>query len=117
VRKFGAPSVLLGDLATGVNLGRHEETFKFEKHDNAIFVPLIGNSEVIDSPDDLKLKPQNYAQGSALLCRPPCLFAPTRSSNKGRICAADERMNSRRIFISMTPSARPPQGWTDRAGQ
>jgi hypothetical protein len=73
VRKFGAPSVLLGDLATGVNLGRHEETFKFEKHDNAIFVPLIGNSEVIDSPDDLKLKPQNYAQ---------VIIDPQRSDSK-----------------------------------
>jgi hypothetical protein len=61
-RKFGAPSVLLGDLATSIYLGRHGENFKFTHHDNAIFVPLIGISDVLDSLDVLALKPQNYAQ-------------------------------------------------------
>jgi hypothetical protein len=60
--KFGAPSVLLGELATKINLGRHEEGFEFQAHDNAIFLPLIGSSKVVDSVDELALKPQNYAQ-------------------------------------------------------
>jgi hypothetical protein len=42
--KFDAPSVLLGDLATAINLGRRRTDFKFAHHDNAIFVPLIGSA-------------------------------------------------------------------------
>lgn len=61
-RKFDAPALRLEDLATEVNLGRHGEVFKFPVHDNAIFVPMIGVSDVVDSLDDLRLKPQNYAQ-------------------------------------------------------
>ncbi|MDZ7652839.1 MAG: hypothetical protein U5L03_09950 [Burkholderiaceae bacterium] len=36
--------------------------FSFAVHDNALFIPLIGNSDVVASADDLKLKKQNYAQ-------------------------------------------------------
>jgi hypothetical protein len=61
-QKFGAPSVLLGDLATKINLGRYGEGFEFQAHDNAIFVPLIGGSKVVDSVDELASKSQNYAQ-------------------------------------------------------
>ena len=61
-QKFGAPSALLGDLATKLNLGRHGEGFEFPALDNAIFVPLIGSGKVVDSVDELKLKSQNYAQ-------------------------------------------------------
>src|SRR5206468_7270465 len=52
----------LGKLATGINLGRHGDSFKFPPCDNAIFIPLIGNSNVVDSLGDLRLKKQNYAQ-------------------------------------------------------
>ena len=61
-RKFAAPAVRLEDLATAISLGRHGEGFKFPPHENAIFVPMIGISDVVDSLDELKLKPQNYAQ-------------------------------------------------------
>lgn len=61
-RKFEAPALRLEELATGINLGRHGEGFAFPPHDNAIFIPLIGISDVVDSLDRLTMKPQNYAQ-------------------------------------------------------
>ena len=61
-RRFAAPAVKLAELATSINLGRFGEDFAFEAQDNALFIPLIGNSEVVDSLSDLKLKKQNYAQ-------------------------------------------------------
>jgi hypothetical protein len=39
---FGAPAVRLEELATAINLGRFGEDFKFQKQQNAIFIPLIG---------------------------------------------------------------------------
>jgi hypothetical protein len=61
-RQFGAAALRLGEFATAINLGRFGSEFEFQKHDNAIFIPLIGISDVIDSLDDLTLKKQNYAQ-------------------------------------------------------
>lgn len=61
-RRFAAPAVKLSELAKAINLGRFGEAFAFEAHDNALFIPLIGNSEVVDSLGDLTLKKQNYAQ-------------------------------------------------------
>ncbi len=61
-RQFGAPPVRLEELAIAINLGRQGEGFEFPRHDNVIYVPLIGNSDVVDSLDDLSLKRQNYAQ-------------------------------------------------------
>lgn len=61
-QRFGAPAVKLEELAIEINLGRFGEDFSFPSKDNAIFVPLIGNSDVRDSVDDLSLKKQNYAQ-------------------------------------------------------
>ena len=61
-RRFGAPAVKLGEVATAINLGRFGESFAFEAQDNALFFPLIGNSKVVDSLGDLTLKKQNYAQ-------------------------------------------------------
>jgi len=60
--RFGARAMNLGDLATAINLGRFGDDFTFQQFENAIFVPLIGNSDVVDSFGDLKLKKQNYAQ-------------------------------------------------------
>ncbi len=61
-RQFGTQAVRLGDLATAITLGRFGENFEFPSQDNAIFIPLIGVSDVVDSLDDLTLKAQNYAQ-------------------------------------------------------
>ena len=61
-RVFGGPSIKLNDLATKITLGRPGDDFAFPKEDNAAFVPLVGASDVVESTDQLKLKPQNYAQ-------------------------------------------------------
>lgn len=61
-KQIGFPAVVLEDLATAVNLGQHGEGFKFPEASNAVFVPMIGQSDVVASIDDLSLKAQNYAQ-------------------------------------------------------
>lgn len=43
-------------------MGRSGDEFAFHSSENAIFVPLIGNSEVVESLSELSLKNQNYAQ-------------------------------------------------------
>jgi hypothetical protein len=59
---FGVPATPLEKLATAINLGRSNEEFKFPQQENAIFIPIIGRSDVVDSVDELTLKPQKYAQ-------------------------------------------------------
>lgn len=61
-RQFMAPPVPLEVVSTAINLGRFGDDFQFPKHENAIFIPLIGISDVVDSLDDITLKPQNYVQ-------------------------------------------------------
>ncbi len=60
--RYGTGPNTLGELVTQVNLGRTGEDFRFPEAENAIYVPLIGTSDVLDSTESLKLKPQNYAQ-------------------------------------------------------
>jgi hypothetical protein len=60
--QIGFPAVVLEELATEINLGRFVDGFRFPPASNAIFVPMIGQSDVVDSIDDLTLKVQNYAQ-------------------------------------------------------
>lgn len=59
--QFGAPALPLGELAT-INLGHYGNDFHFPKQENSVFIPLIGTSNVVDSLDNITLKPQNYAQ-------------------------------------------------------
>ena len=60
--RFAAPVATLGELAISINLGRFDDDFTFQPQENSLFIPLIGNSGVLDSLDDLTLKKQNYAQ-------------------------------------------------------
>lgn len=50
----------LGDVRSGIQIGRLGDEFAFESMENAIYIPLIGNSDVEESPDELKF--QRYAQ-------------------------------------------------------
>ena len=52
----------LGDVKSGIKMGRPGDQFVFQPLENAIYIPLIGNSDVVESPDALTLKSQNYAQ-------------------------------------------------------
>lgn len=60
--QFGAPAIKLTDLSLEINLGRFGQDFDFSDRDGSIYIPLIGNSDVIESLEDLKIKKQNYAQ-------------------------------------------------------
>ncbi|MEI6234468.1 MAG: hypothetical protein WCT04_15555 [Planctomycetota bacterium] len=70
-RRFAAPAVKLVELAIAINLGRFGDGFFFQPQENSLFIPLIGNSEVVNSLNDLTLKKQNYAQ---------VVIDPTRSN-------------------------------------
>jgi len=61
-KQIGFPSVALENLATKINMGRSGEVFRFPAVANAVFVPMIGQSDVVDSIAQLTLKAQNYAQ-------------------------------------------------------
>jgi hypothetical protein len=50
----------LGDLAVGINYVRSGE--QLQERDNAIYIPKIGNSQVICRLEDAKLKHHNYFQ-------------------------------------------------------
>ena len=60
---FQASSIAeLGDVKCGIQMGRPGDKFAFQPMENTIYIPLIGNTDVVESPDELKLKAQNYAQ-------------------------------------------------------
>lgn len=63
--RFGVQASNLADLGgveSGIKLGRPGNEFAFQVIENAIYIPIIGNSDVLESPGELTLKPQNYAQ-------------------------------------------------------
>jgi len=78
-KRFGFQAVNLAGLAelkdvkSGIKLGKFGNDFAFQPLENAIYIPLIGNSDVVDSLEALTLKPQNYAQ---------VMIDPTRSNAK-----------------------------------
>lgn len=61
---YGSPAIRLGDLATTIDRGRFGDHFRFPKRENCIYIPLLGVTDVVDSLENLKIKPQNYAQVS-----------------------------------------------------
>ncbi len=63
--RFGVQASKLADLGgveSGIKLGRPGNEFAFQVIENAIYIPIIGHSDVLESPGELTLKPQNYAQ-------------------------------------------------------
>jgi hypothetical protein len=60
--QFGSPAVRLEELSTLITLGRSDSNFEFPTHSNAIYIPLIGSNNVVESVKDLTLKRHNYAQ-------------------------------------------------------
>jgi len=56
------PVLRLEDISKQINMGRYGEDFQFSEEENSIYVPTIGNSDIKESIEDLKLKNQNYVQ-------------------------------------------------------
>ncbi|MBN2550305.1 MAG: N-6 DNA methylase [Anaerolineales bacterium] len=56
------PAVPLGEIANQIILGVSNKDFAFPNIENSIFIPLLGNSDVVDSWENASLKAQNYAQ-------------------------------------------------------
>ena len=52
----------LSDVKSAIKLRRPGDGFEFQPLENAIYIPMIGNSDVVESLGELTLKPQNYAQ-------------------------------------------------------
>lgn len=52
----------LNQIAKSITLGKHAESFEFDDVEDAIYIPLIGKSNVVDSLELLTMKSQNYAQ-------------------------------------------------------
>ena len=64
-KRFGVPASNLEELGgtkSGIKLGQVGDKFAFQPLENAIYIPLIGIGDVLESPAELTLKPQNYAQ-------------------------------------------------------
>lgn len=61
-KRYDGRVMTLGDLGNEIILGRQSEGFTFRERNNTVYIPLVGNSDVLESSDALLLKPQNYAQ-------------------------------------------------------
>jgi len=59
---FEVRAVRLGELTQSIRLGRPGEDFEFPETPNALYIPLIGISDVLEGSEVLTLKRQNYAQ-------------------------------------------------------
>jgi len=60
--RFGAPAVRLGELAKEIHFGRPGNKFELPRAHNALYIPVIGITDVVDSLEEMRLKSQNYAQ-------------------------------------------------------
>jgi hypothetical protein len=61
-RSYGFVAHSLSELTSNIKLGRFGAEPTFPRQENAIFIPLIGITDVVTSQDEFSLKPQNYAQ-------------------------------------------------------
>jgi hypothetical protein len=64
-KNFGYPAVQLVDIVdvkTEVVKSDHRDEFAFPPANNAVYIPLTGTNDVVETPDDLPLKSQCYIQ-------------------------------------------------------
>lgn len=60
--RFASPAVRLEKISLNIQLGRPGVGFAFKEVANAIYVPLAGEHDVVDTIEELALKQQSYAQ-------------------------------------------------------
>lgn len=59
-KNYGGNALNIGSLSKGINRPDKENNFK--DIPNAIYIPKVGISQVVDSIEDFTIKPQNYIQ-------------------------------------------------------
>lgn len=62
ISRQGSPIVNLADLLLEINALRAQGGTYFSDRSNAIYLPVLGNSEVVTSPENFRIKPYNYLQ-------------------------------------------------------
>jgi hypothetical protein len=62
VKRIGYPPILLTEISKSINSLKGDNTDEVEHLANSIYLPKIGNSPVVVSLSELKIKPKNYYQ-------------------------------------------------------
>ena len=61
-KQIGFPAVALEDFSMAINFGQYGDDFGFPDAPNAVFIPMIGQADVVTSISDLTLRARHYAQ-------------------------------------------------------
>ena len=61
-KRIGYPPVLLTDISISINTLKGDNSEEVEHLANSIYLPKVGNSSVVASLSELKIKPKNYYQ-------------------------------------------------------
>lgn len=61
-KRTGLPAVSLNTIAVEINTIRDIKQEDVDHKPNSIYVPKVGNSNVVHSPSDFSIKPKNYLQ-------------------------------------------------------
>lgn len=62
VKRIGYPSISLTDISISINALNFEKVEDVEHLANSFYLPKVGNSPVVASLSELKIKPKNYFQ-------------------------------------------------------
>lgn len=62
VKRIGYPPILLTDISISINVLKGNNSEDVEHLANSIYLPKVGNSPVVASLSELKIKPKNYYQ-------------------------------------------------------
>jgi hypothetical protein len=62
VKRIGYPPILLTDISLSINVLKGDNSEEVEHLTNSIYLPKVGNSPVVASLSELKIKPKNYYQ-------------------------------------------------------
>ena len=62
VKRIGYPPILLTDIFISINALKGDNSEEVEHLANSIYLPKVGNSPVVASLSELKIKPKNYYQ-------------------------------------------------------
>lgn len=62
VKRIGYPPILLTEISKSINALKGDNADEVEHLANSIYLPKVGNSPVVASLSELKIKPKNYYQ-------------------------------------------------------